>query len=103
MKFGRCVESMGAADCLSEGASFPLFLLLGFPPGLWPGSQWGHLADRPLLGDVPFFQKGAKFLNQLWILWGEVCFFGRILFEIEKLSPPTLGRILHSFPALHRK
>ena len=72
-------------------------LLRRFPTGLWPRSHRGHLAGGSLFGYVPPVQQGTQFLHQLWVLWGEVCFFSRILFEIEKLGFPSLWGILH-FP-----
>ena len=79
------------------GCFFSFLLLRRFPTGLWPRSHRGHLAGGSLFGHVPPVQQGTQFLHQLWVLWGEVCFFSRILFEIEKLGFPSLWGILH-FP-----
>ena len=67
----------------------------GIIPSLWSGNHRGHLTHCSLFGHIPFIKQSTQLLDPLWILCGQVVFFGRIFFEIEKLGFPVFRCILH--------
>ena len=85
------------ADCFLAGAPFPFCLFWGLSRDFGPGVTGDNFPDCSLLGhDTISSSKALSSLTSFGFFFARLTFLSFwILLEIEKLSSPTLRRILH--------